>query len=101
MGSRQHDQGAAVVFWRGDIISFVSANNASMVNDLLLSAHCQPERFHHAPASGGPIARMNIDMPAPQADRTMIGVAIAKHLDVAVAAGEVFDGASEALGHSV
>jgi len=47
------------------------------------------DRLHHAAALGGSVARLDIDMLAPEALRTMIGVAIASDSRAAMFALEI------------
>ncbi len=57
------------------------------------------DRRHRAAALGGPIAREFVDMPAPQATRAMVGVAIAAHPRATAQTGKIFDLALKLGGH--
>lgn len=89
---------------RMNIIAFRSGNaahrparSATVRDDVLTLPHDKADRLHHASAVFTPVARMHINMPAPETGRTMVCVAVAFHPRSATAAGEIFRAALEPL----
>ena len=67
------------------------------MNDIIISspARFRADRLHHAPAHFQAVARVNINMPAPQTVRAVIGEAVAFDRLTAMAAFEIFHPPSE------
>lgn len=61
-----------------------------MVQDVLAAFYLHPERPHLAPAALSSVARIDIDMKAPEAPWAVVGVAAAAHPATAVTALEIF-----------
>src|SRR3954469_2331579 len=69
-----------------------TADRAFVSDHIVTSLFLTNYRLHHATTSLQAIARILINMPRPQAFRTMIRVTIAFHFPAAMAASEIFDG---------
>lgn len=87
--ARERDQRFGVVTLRDTILSYHVATFA-FVNDLIcISGAFYADRFHHSPTCFSAITGMHVDMLAPQAFRTMIGIAIADDFRLAVFTFEI------------
>ena len=72
-------QGLTTIPFRNSIRPLVAAFYAAIQDPLFARLILIPNRLHHAITSREPIARVNVDMFAPEALRTMVRVAIAPH----------------------
>ena len=61
-----------------------------MGNIILFPIRFRADRLHHAAAHFHAVARVNVNMPAPQTVRAMIGKAIAFNRPAAITAFEIF-----------
>lgn len=61
--------------------------------------YSEPNRFHHAATGCSTVPRIDINMSAPEAFWTMIGVPISFHSSAAVCTGEIFNVALESFTH--
>ena len=81
-------------------VAFLMAARDAAVHDLKLSFdHLCLNRLHKSAAGSGPIARVNVDVAAPQASRTVVGIAIAFDVSPAVPTREIFDVTFENFRH--
>lgn len=66
---------------------------------VLCASHQYTHRLHRAVAPFRAVARIHVDMLAPEAFWTVISVAVSLHRSTAVLASEGFDSALEPFGH--
>ena len=59
----------------------------------------EPDRFHHAVTGCRTVAGVDIDVSAPEAFWTVVGVAVSCDRDATISAGEIFNVASKSLAH--
>jgi hypothetical protein len=59
----------------------------------------KPDRFHQAATGCGAVARVDIDVSAPEAFWTVVGVAISFDSGATVCTGEIFNVALESFVH--
>jgi hypothetical protein len=96
--SNQFSDLLEIVFRGRNIPLLISALHAAMGDDVTVFLHSDVDGFHHSAALGRPVAGIDIDVLAPEAAGTVIGVATAFHLCFAVATCEILFRADERLG---
>jgi hypothetical protein len=97
---RHQCQQQVKVVVRGGVVVFdVPAELTAMCQDDLSILAGDADWLHQAAAVRGTVARMDIDVLAPQAARAVVGVSIAADGRAAVFAGKIFDPALELAGH--
>lgn len=62
-----------------------------MRKDIIAVLHSKPYRFHHALTERGPVAGIDINMPAPEAFWTVIGVTVSLDSSTTLRACEIFN----------
>lgn len=77
---------------RSAILSFKATGFATVNNLQALPPFLNGNRFHCTPAGCSAIAGMNINMPAPQTYRAVVGVPVAVNLLTAVQANKGLNG---------
>ena len=70
-----------------------------MGKDIIAVFYREPDRCHHAVAGCGAVAGFHIDMSAPEAFWTMIGIAISCDSRATVRTGKIFNVALESFAH--
>ena len=60
----------------------------------------EADRFHHAETGGSAVTRMNIDVSAPEAFWTVVGIAISFDGIATMRTREIFNVALESFAHS-
>ena len=70
-----------------------------MGKDIITVLYGKPYRFHHALTERGSVARVNINMLAPEALRTVVGVAVSTDGGTTMRASKVFNVALEFFVH--
>ena len=62
-----------------------------MGQDIITVFYGKPYRFHHALTERGSVARVNINVLAPETLRTMVGVAVSTDGGTTMRADEIFN----------
>ncbi len=86
----QGDDRGGVVIGLYFVASFNSAPFAHMCNHVVWRRALNASRFHHAAACCQSIARVHVNMFAPEASRAMIRISVAHDGCTAVLAGKIF-----------
>jgi hypothetical protein len=92
-------QNLKIVFFGGFVPALLAAARAAEEDAVLAAYYLYVDGFHHTAAGFFPVAGVDVDVPAPQAGRAVVGVPTALHLMAAVVAGEVFYPALEFPAH--
>lgn len=78
----------------GEVItSLKSTFLTALQNSIVWRASFDSYRLHHAATLSSPVAGVNIDVFAPQALRTVVGIPCSLHLSLAMLTDEIFGAA--------
>ena len=70
-----------------------------MGKDIIAVFYREPDRFHHAVAGCGAVAGININMSAPEAFWTVIGIAVSCDGSTAMYTDKIFNVALKSFAH--
>jgi hypothetical protein len=94
---RERDERCRIIMVRSVVALDISALDAAVDDPIRRRGTLEGQGLHHSLACGCAIARIDIDVLAPEAVRAMVGITVAFDEGAAMLADEILYGAAEFL----